>query len=137
MINRDAAADGTFVFAVRTTGVYCRPSCAARTAQPKNVSFYATPAEAEAAGYRACRRCRPNGRSLAEVNAAIVAEACRLIEDSEAPPKLDALAARAGMSAFYFHRQFKAATGLTPKAYGAAHRAKPHARRTGRWRATA
>ena len=124
VINRDAAADGTFVFAVRTTGVYCRPSCAARTARPKNVSFYATPAEAEAAGYRACRRCRPNGQSLAEVNAAIVAEACRLIEDSEAPPKLDALAARAGMSAFYFHRQFKAATGLTPKAYAAAHRAK-------------
>lgn len=124
IVTRDASADGTFVYAVKTTGVYCRPSCPSRTAKPKNVSFYASPAEAEAAGYRACQRCNPNGQSLAAANAALVAEACRLIEEAEDLPKLDALAASVGMSPFYFHRQFKAITGLTPKAYGTAHRAR-------------
>ena len=124
VVNRDAAADGMFVYAVKSTGVYCRPSCPSRTAKPKNVTFYATCAEAEAAGYRACRRCNPKGPSLSEAVAAVVAEACRLIEDAEEPPKLDALAASVGMSPFYFHRQFKAITGLTPKVYGAAHRTK-------------
>ncbi|MFD2249569.1 AraC family transcriptional regulator of adaptative response/methylated-DNA-[protein]-cysteine methyltransferase [Pseudochelatococcus lubricantis] len=124
VVNRDASADGTFVYAVKTTGIYCRPSCPSRTAKPKNVSFYATSADAEAAGYRPCQRCNPNGPSLAEANAAVVAHACRLIEDAEELPKLDELAASVGMSRFYFHRQFKAITGLTPKAYGAAHRTK-------------
>ena len=124
MVKRDATADGTFVYAVRTTGIYCRPSCPSRTAKPKNVGFYASPAEAEAAGYRACQRCNPNGRSLAAANAAAVTEACRLIEESEELPALDELATHVGMSPFYFHRQFKAITGLTPKAYGTAHRAK-------------
>ena len=124
VVSRDAAADGMFVYAVKSTGVYCRPSCPSRTAKPKNVTFYATCAAAEVAGYRACRRCNPKGPSLSEAVAAVVAEACRLIEDAEEPPKLDALAASVGMSPFYFHRQFKAITGLTPKAYGAAHRAK-------------
>ena len=124
VVNRDAAADGMFVYAVKSTGVYCRPSCPSRPAKPKNVTFYATCADAEAAGYRACRRCNPKGPSLSEAIAAVVAEACRRIEDAEEPPKLDALAASAGMSPFYFHRQFKAITGLTPKAYGAADRAK-------------
>jgi AraC family transcriptional regulator, regulatory protein of adaptative response / methylated-DNA-[protein]-cysteine methyltransferase len=122
--DRDEAADGTFVYAVMTTGIYCRPSCPSRTAKPKNVTFYATCADAEAAGYRACQRCNPNGQSRAETNAAVVATACRLIEEAEELPKLDDLAASIGMSPFYFHRQFKAITGLTPKAYGAAHRAK-------------
>jgi AraC family transcriptional regulator of adaptative response/methylated-DNA-[protein]-cysteine methyltransferase len=124
VVRRDAAADGTFVYAVRTTGIYCRPSCPSRTAKPENVRFYAAPAEAEAAGYRACQRCNPGGQSLAEANAAVVAAACRLIEEAEELPKLDELAASIGMSRFYFHRQFKAITGLTPKAYGEAHRAK-------------
>jgi AraC family transcriptional regulator of adaptative response/methylated-DNA-[protein]-cysteine methyltransferase len=124
VVNRDAAADGMFVYAVKSTGVYCRPSCPSRPAKPKNVTFYATCADVEAAGYRACRRCNPKGPSLSEAIAAVVAEACRRIEDAEEPPKLDALAASAGMSQFYFHRQFKAITGLTPKAYGAADRAK-------------
>lgn len=124
VVHRDAAADGTFVYAVKTTGVYCRPSCSSRTARPKNVNFYASPADAEAAGYRACQRCHPRGQSPAEANAAAVAEACRLIEEAEELPKLDDLAARLGMSPFYFHRRFKAITGLTPKAYGAANRAR-------------
>lgn len=123
VVNRDASVDGEFVYAVRTTGVYCRPSCPSRRAKPTNVGFYASPAAAEAAGYRACQRCNPNRPSLAEASAAVVTEACRLIEQSEELPKLDELAARVGMSPFHFHRRFKAITGLTPKAYGAAHRA--------------
>jgi AraC family transcriptional regulator, regulatory protein of adaptative response / methylated-DNA-[protein]-cysteine methyltransferase len=124
VVNRDASADGTFLYAVRTTGIYCRPSCPSRTARPKNVSFFASCEDAEAAGYRACRRCHPDGQSLTEANAGVVAQACRLIEAAEELPKLDELAASVGMSPYYFHRQFKAITGLTPKAYGAAHRAK-------------
>lgn len=124
VIARDGAADGQFVFAVKTTGVFCRPSCPSRHAKPANVGFYATPAEAEAAGYRACLRCHPKGQSPAEANAALVAEACRLIEASEELPSLDALAAKLGMSPFHFHRQFKAITGLTPKDWGAAHRTR-------------
>ncbi|MWV20847.1 bifunctional DNA-binding transcriptional regulator/O6-methylguanine-DNA methyltransferase Ada [Methylobacterium sp. 2A] len=120
---RDARADGTFVYAVRTTGVYCRPSCASRAARPENVSFYRTCAEAEAAGFRPCRRCRPDAPGLAERRAEAVARACRLIETAETAPTLAALAGAAGMSAYHFHRVFKAATGVTPRAYAAAHRA--------------
>ena len=124
VVHRDASADGRFVYAVRTTGIYCRPSCPSRGAKPENVTFHATCEEAETAGYRACRRCSPNAASLAERNAATIVEACRLIEAAEEPPKLDDLAASVGMSPFHLHRQFKAITGLTPKAYGAAHRAR-------------
>ena len=124
VVHRDALADGRFVYAVRTTGIYCRPSCPSRGAKPENVTFHATCEEAETAGYRACRRCSPNAASLAERNAATIVEACRLIEAAEEPPKLDDLAASVGMSPFHLHRQFKAITGLTPKAYGAAHRAR-------------
>jgi AraC family transcriptional regulator, regulatory protein of adaptative response / methylated-DNA-[protein]-cysteine methyltransferase len=124
VVARDASADGAFVYAVKTTGVYCRPSCPSRGAKPQNVSFYASPVEAETAGFRACLRCNPNGQSSAEVNAAIVVEACRLIEESEELLKLDELAASVGMSPYYFHRLFKAITGLTPRAYGVAYRAR-------------
>ncbi|MGI6245822.1 MAG: bifunctional DNA-binding transcriptional regulator/O6-methylguanine-DNA methyltransferase Ada [Pseudochelatococcus sp.] len=124
VIARDADADGAFVYAVKTTGVYCRPSCPSRTAKPANVTFYASFADAEAAGFRPCLRCNPAGQSPAQANAAIVAEACRLIEASDALPKLDDLAERMGMSRFHFHRQFKAITGLTPRRWAAAHRAR-------------
>jgi len=124
VVRRDPSADGGFVYAVRTTGIYCRPSCPSRQARPENVSFYATCEAAEAAGYRACRRCRPKGRSIADRNAAVVVEACRLIEAAEELPKLDALAALLGVSPFHLHRRFKAVIGLTPKAYGAAHRSR-------------
>ena len=123
VVERDAAFDGTFVYSVRTTGVYCRPSCPSRLAKPENVAFHATSEAAERAGYRACRRCRPNAPSLASRRAAAVAEACRAIEDLEEPPSLQALAGTVGMSPYHFHRVFKAATGLTPKAYAAARRA--------------
>jgi AraC family transcriptional regulator, regulatory protein of adaptative response / methylated-DNA-[protein]-cysteine methyltransferase len=121
---RDRAADGTFVYCVRTTGVYCRPSCAARLPRRENVMFRATCAEAERAGFRPCKRCRPNAPALAEVHATVVARACRLIEQAEEPPTLDELAQAAGMSRFHFHRVFKAVTGVTPKAYVAGDRAK-------------
>lgn len=121
---RDAAADGAFFYSVRTTGVYCRPSCAARPARPENVAFHTTSAEAQAAGFRPCKRCKPDQPSLAERNAAAVALACRAIEAAEEPMSLEALAAEAGMSPFHFHRVFKAVTGLTPKAYADARRAE-------------
>ncbi len=122
VLTRDAGADGSFVYAVRTTGVYCRPSCSSRTAKPANITFFDVPAEAVAAGFRACRRCNPDGRSPAQANAELIAATCRLIEASTQPPKLEDLAARVGMSPYHLHRQFKAVTGLTPRAWGAAHR---------------
>ena len=121
---RDAAADGHFVYAVRTTGVYCQPSSTARLPRRENVEFFATAAAAETAGYRASRRARGDQGSVAAERAALVARACRLIEAAETPPALDALAAELGMSPFHFHRLFKAETGLTPKAYASAYRAR-------------
>jgi AraC family transcriptional regulator of adaptative response/methylated-DNA-[protein]-cysteine methyltransferase len=121
---RSPAADGAFVYSVKTTGVYCRPSCAARLARPENVRFHATCAEAEQAGFRACKRCQPNQPSRVEQHAAKVADLCRLIENAEQVPSLDELAQHAGLSAHHLHRLFKAITGVTPKGYAAAHRAK-------------
>jgi AraC family transcriptional regulator, regulatory protein of adaptative response / methylated-DNA-[protein]-cysteine methyltransferase len=121
---RDPAADGHFVYAVRTTGVYCRPSSSARLPRRENVAFFDSVDAAEAAGYRASRRARADQSSAAAERTALVAQACRLIESAETPPSLDGLAASAGMSSFHFHRVFKAETGLTPKAYASAFRAR-------------
>src|SRR6266571_5180329 len=121
---KDRDADGVFFYSVRTTGVYCRPSCAARLARRENVRFHASCEEAEAAGFRPCKRCRPNEAALAVRRAAAMAKACRLIETAEEMPNLASLAASAGMSRFHFHRVFKTVTGVTPKAYAAAHRAR-------------
>ena len=119
---RDAAADGAFVYGVTTTGVYCRPSCPSRPAKPQNVRFFAANAEAEAAGFRACLRCKPAGLPAAQATAAKVAAAAKLIDEAETPPVLDDLAAAVGLSPFHFHRLFKAATGLTPRQYADAKR---------------
>jgi AraC family transcriptional regulator of adaptative response/methylated-DNA-[protein]-cysteine methyltransferase len=121
---RDAAADGVFVYCVRSTGVYCRPSCPSRPARRENVTFHDSCASAEAAGFRACLRCKPAQPPLAERQANAVAQACRLIEESDVEPDLGSLAREAGMSRFHFHRVFKAHTGITPKAYAAARRAE-------------
>jgi len=120
--NRDPAADGHFLYSVDTTGVYCRPSCSARPALPRNVRFHTSNAEAEQAGYRPCKRCRPDLPPRAEREAAVVAAACRALEQSDQSPTLGELAARAKLSPFHFHRLFKRVTGVTPRAYAAAHR---------------
>jgi AraC family transcriptional regulator of adaptative response/methylated-DNA-[protein]-cysteine methyltransferase len=123
VMRRAESADGAFYYSVRTTGVYCRPSCAARRPRRENVRFHATREEAERAGFRPCQRCRPNEAPLSEQHAAAVAKACRVIETADEMPALEALAEGAGMSRFHFHRVFKTITGLTPKAYANAHRA--------------
>jgi AraC family transcriptional regulator, regulatory protein of adaptative response / methylated-DNA-[protein]-cysteine methyltransferase len=117
VLRRDRRADGKFFFGVATTGVYCRPSCSARRPHRENVRFFETAAEAEKAGFRACRRCHPTRSSLTQRQAALVAAACRSIETAEELPGLGTLAKAAGMSRFHFHRLFKTATGMTPKAY--------------------
>ena len=119
---RDPAADGAFYRSVRTTGVYCRPSCAARLARRENVEFHLTCADAERAGFRPCKRCRPNEAGLAERHAAAVAKACVLIDEADEMPRLEALAAAVGLSTYHFHRVFKSVTGVTPKAYADARR---------------
>ncbi|UGX03837.1 bifunctional DNA-binding transcriptional regulator/O6-methylguanine-DNA methyltransferase Ada [Pseudomonas aeruginosa] len=124
VLTRDAAADGAFVYAVKTTGVYCRPSSSARRPRRENVEFFATAEAAEAAGYRPSRRAAGDRSLAAEQRAERVAQACRMIETAETPLALEALAARLGMSPFHFHRLFKAETGLTPKAYASAYRAR-------------
>jgi AraC family transcriptional regulator of adaptative response/methylated-DNA-[protein]-cysteine methyltransferase len=124
IVNRDPKADGKFYYSVKTTGVYCRPSCAARRAKPENVSFHATCEEALNAGFRPCKRCQPDRPSKAEQHSRTIAAVCRLIEESDETPRLEQLAQEAGLSAWHFHRLFKAATGLTPKGYAAAHRDK-------------
>lgn len=119
---RDASACGHFVYAARTTGVYCHPCASARLPKRENVEFFDSAEAAEAAGYRPSRRACTT--STETERAALVARACRLIEESETPPCLDDLAAEVGMSSFHFHRQFKSKTGLTPKAYSSAFRAR-------------
>jgi AraC family transcriptional regulator, regulatory protein of adaptative response / methylated-DNA-[protein]-cysteine methyltransferase len=123
IVARDKTADGQFWYSVFTTGVYCRPSCPSRTANPANVQLHDTLESAKATGFRPCKRCNPDGPSLEAKNAALVAKACRIIEQSEEEPSLEVLAAAVGRSPSYFHRTFKAATGVTPKDYAAARRA--------------
>lgn len=123
VVRRDAGADGRFCYAVKSTGVYCRPSCPSRPALRKNICFHDSCEAAERAGFRPCKRCQPNGPSLVEEYSSKIAAACRSIETAENPPDLDTLAKAAAMSKFHFHRVFKRMTGLTPKAYAKASRA--------------
>jgi AraC family transcriptional regulator, regulatory protein of adaptative response / methylated-DNA-[protein]-cysteine methyltransferase len=121
---RDVSADGTFYYSVSTTGIYCKPSCGARQPRPEHVAFHTSCAEAELAGFRACKRCKPGQPDLAHSYAMIIAESCRLIEASDENINLETLAKKASLSIYHFHRLFKSITGLTPKAYSTAHRAK-------------
>ncbi len=120
---RDGTFDGQFYYGVQTTGVYCRPSCAARPALRRNVTFYPSCQAAERAGLRACKRCRPNEASQQERHADMVRQACRLIDQAEEIPSLEHIAREVGVSPFHFHRVFKQATGVTPKGYADARRA--------------
>ncbi|RZI82941.1 MAG: bifunctional DNA-binding transcriptional regulator/O6-methylguanine-DNA methyltransferase Ada [Rubrivivax sp.] len=117
VLAKDPQADGEFVFAVKTTGIYCRPSCPSRPAKRENVDFFDTTLEAAAAGYRACKRCKPDGPSQVHERNELVARACQAIEQSPSGLSLDELASQAGLSPHHFHRIFKTTTGLTPKQY--------------------
>ena len=119
---RDERADGQFYYSVSTTGVYCRPTCAARPARRENIDFHSTPEAAERAGFRPCKRCRPRELPQAERHAQIIEAARTHLEISESPLALGALAAKAGLSPFYLHRLFKKYVGMTPREYTAAHR---------------
>jgi len=121
-MRREAHADSHFVFAVRTTGVYCRPSCRSRQALRQNVSFFDSPADAERAGFRPCRRCRPGETSSPQT--VLIEKLCRLIDGTPEPPTLHMLAREAGVSPFHLQRLFKKVLGVTPKEYSAARRAE-------------
>lgn len=122
VLARDGSADGQFLYSVKTTGIYCRPSCGARLARPENVDFHLTREEAEALGYRPCKRCKPDQPLLTERYAENIANVCRFIEQAEEVQSLEVLAKFSGLSTYHFHRIFKQVTGLTPKTYAAAHR---------------
>lgn len=123
IVARDRTADGHLWYSVSTTGVYCRPSCPSRLANPRNVRLHDSLESARATGFRPCKRCNPDGDAPDSINATLIAKACRLIEESEEEPPLEALAEAAGLSSSYFHRLFKATTGVTPKDYAAERRA--------------
>ena len=123
LVRKDERADGLFWYSVKTTGVYCRPSCPARLPNRENVAFHESPQNAEKAGFRACKRCGPKGPGLADQRAKAVTTACRMIKEADEFPSLNQLAAAVKISPGYFHRLFKTATGLTPKDYANAHRA--------------
>lgn len=126
VVNRDAGFDGRFVFAVKTTGVYCRPSCAARRPKRQNVDFFDVPAAAERAGFRACRRCRPERLDIVDPMMAAVEDAARQIERAlerqDPVPGLEALADRAGFNSHHFQKSFKKALGVSPREYADARR---------------
>ncbi len=124
VVERDANADAHFVYAVRSTGVYARPGAPGRRPRRENVEFFSSPVQAEAAGYRPSRRSGEPGPTERDQRALLIARACQAIESADTPPTLEALARQAGLSPFHFHRVFKAQTGLTPKAYAAAHRGR-------------
>lgn len=115
---RERSMDGVFYFAVLSTGVYCRPSCPSRRPRRENVVFFRTREAAEQAGFRACRRCKPDSEVADDPNSQLVEKVCRYVDaHSESPVTLDALGRALGMSPFHVQRTFKALTGITPRAY--------------------
>ncbi|MDI6934897.1 bifunctional DNA-binding transcriptional regulator/O6-methylguanine-DNA methyltransferase Ada [Serratia sp. Se-PFBMAAmG] len=124
VVERNKEANGHFVYGVRTTGVYCQPSGAARLPKRENIEFFDTPEAAEAQGYRPSKRLRRGQPELENEHATRIAQACRFIEEHDGEAALADIADHVGMSTFHFHRLFKSTTGLTPKAYASAHRNK-------------
>lgn len=118
VMGRDRALDGVFFYAVRTTGVYCRPSCPSRRPRPENVVFFRTRHGAERAGFRPCKRCKPESTASGNANSELVEKVCRYIDTHpDSPATLEALSSAIGLSPFHLHRSFKALTGITPRAY--------------------
>lgn len=117
--DRDAGFDGAFVFAVRSTKIYCRPSCPSRRPKAENISFYTNFDEAEAAGFRACLRCRPQAAANDDFQSKLIKKVCQLIEENqdETPRSLDALAFAVGISPSHLHRTFKTVVGISPREY--------------------
>lgn len=124
VLERDQSRDGTFFYGVRSTGIYCRPSCPSRRPGRDQVVFFQQPAQAEQAGFRPCRRCRP--LEAANYQAELVQQACRYIEDNitrpEGPPTLAELGQQVGLSPFHLQRLFKRVTGVSPRQYAEAYR---------------
>ncbi|BAZ52783.1 methylated-DNA--protein-cysteine methyltransferase [Nostoc sp. NIES-4103] len=124
LVQRNPQADGGFIYAVQTTGVYCRPTCPSRLPKQKNVVFFECCAHAEKAGFRPCKRCQPHALSVDQQQIETIAHICKLIEQSQKPLSLQKLAQIAGLSQYHFHRLFKKMVGVTPKEYANAHRGK-------------
>lgn len=122
VLNRIPNPDPQFIYAVTSTGIYCRTDCPSRRPKRKNVAFFDTPRNAETHGYRPCLRCKPDQDAARDRWAEMIAKACRLIEQAEEEPSLTEIAEQFGVSPFHFQRKFKAALGVTPKAYAKAHR---------------
>jgi len=121
IVNRDQNADGVFYYAVKTTGVFCLPSCSSRLPNRENVEYFDTWQKAESAGYRPCKKCNPTANSKSEEIEQKIIRACRSIEQSDTPLKLNDLAQEATLSPYHFHRLFKKIVGITPKQYSSRH----------------
>lgn len=121
---RDAGLDGVIFYGVRSTGIYCKPSCPSRRPRREQIVFFDSQAEAESAGFRSCRRCRPSIPSGArDARLAMVEQVCRLIEESESgAPTLANLGAQLGISQYHLQRTFKEIVGISPRQYAVAHR---------------
>lgn len=120
---RDARYDGQFVYGVRSTGIYCRPSCSSRQPLRENVSFFVQPEQAEQAGFRPCKRCQPRLAHAPDPQLELVERICRLLaEECERPPSLKALSQQFALSPYYLQRLFKRITGVSPRQYADAQR---------------
>src|SRR6267378_5536093 len=123
VLARDASQDGSFVFAVRSTGIYCRPSCPARRPRREQVRFFQVPEAAEQAGFRACRRCHPRRAQTGDPQIDLVRRICHAIDEhDEEPLTLKTLSTETGVSAHYLQRTFKSVMGITPRQYAESRR---------------
>jgi AraC family transcriptional regulator of adaptative response/methylated-DNA-[protein]-cysteine methyltransferase len=129
VVTRDTKADGEFVYAVQSTGIYCRPSCPSRRPTRSHVAFFTTPADAEREGFRACRRCHPKNRARVDPWIEKIDRACVYLANVDGQPSLATLARRIGMSPYHFHRNFKRIVGVTPREFADASRLKKVKRR--------